>query len=162
MTVKKDTGESDNLFNAKDYLKLSFELVNNKLSSIDDKATKTEAGLQGVIRTINQMQLINAGHYSDCPNTEDLTLLEKRIDKEMIIIDKKIAKYEFMITYWRVFAISGAITVIGLIFSGYVAFAKIDEILNNTEHNAKSRQNELFEKSIPIPNNPISSSHTIR
>ena len=162
MTIKSNsTTDSSNIFDIKDYLKLSFDLINNKLASIDEKSTKTEVGLQGVIRTINQMQITDAGHFSGCPNTISVAILDKRIDKEIQIIDKKISKYEFIITYWKVFVVTGAITIVGLIFSGYFAFQKINEILNNTDQNVKNKKNELYKEKLPAPSNSVTDSYFI-
>lgn len=163
MTVtKKDTGEPSE-FNVRDYLRLSFDLVNSKLSAIDEKATKTEASVQGVIRTINQMQVLDAGHYTNCPNTINVSTLDKKIDMEVQNINKKIYKYEFMLTYWRVFAISGAVTVVALIISGFFAFQKLNDILINSEKNAKNRtSDEIHKSSIPIPDNSTSSNYFVR
>lgn len=151
MAVKEKSTVEFHDIDVRDYLRLSFELVNNKLSSIDDKATKTENSVQGVIRTINQMQILDAGHFTSCPNTVSFAVLDKRLDKEIQIIEAKFSEFEFMKRYWKVFAITAAVFVCALLITGYVAFGRIEEIIVNAK-NKPTTEYEIPAKQFPQPN----------
>lgn len=148
-------------FNVRDYLKLSFDLVNLKLASIDDKATKTEASVQGVIRTINQMQVIDAGHFSNCPNTIALTALSTKIDKEIQLLDVRLSEFEFLKKYWKIFAVSAAVTICGMLIIGYMAFAKIEETLINVKKDAKNKENGLLEEKLSVNDRTSTSTYIV-
>lgn len=153
-SVKKD---EDSDFNVRDYLQLSFELINTKLLSIDEKATKTEASVQGVIRTINQMQVIDAGHFANCPNTTSLLELDKKLDKEIQNLDQRISEFEFFKKYWKLFAIAGALFVCGLIITGYMTISSFEK-----EIKSKTNQHESIPpKKLSEPSNSTADSYIV-
>lgn len=123
-------GSSNDEFNIKDYLHLSFDMIHSELKSIKEKTDKTDASVQGIIRTINQMQLTDATHYQECPNTS-----------KMRMIEKELSEYEFIKKYWKVFAISGVLTIILAIYQYMNAIAKINEYIKQKE-NSKNIINE--------------------
>jgi hypothetical protein len=142
-------------FTFREYLKLSLDSMHEKLQVIDSKTEKTDASLQGVIRTINQMELINATHHQTCPNTKAITVLEKQVVQNMVDINTKLSEYAFFKKYWKVFLFAAILSGIGLIYGVEGFLTRLDTIIS------KKTNNELPKDKLPTSNNTSASSYII-
>lgn len=65
----------------REYLELKFTSLQGTVADIKDQQNNLELKINVLAHTINNLQLADAKHYSDCPNTDELRELKKNIEE---------------------------------------------------------------------------------
>lgn len=89
------------------YLENEFKNVHISLNRIEEHSKKNEESIQGVIRTINRMQLIAPTHYTECPNTLEIQK-----------VTLTLSEFLFFKKYYRVFLTFALAVSLGMGLSG--------------------------------------------
>lgn len=129
------------------YLETEFNGIHEKIRDLKVQSEKTDASVQGVIRTINQMQLVNVSHYQECPNTKDMETVKRRM--------LEISFYE---RHWKTFAIAGAVFIFSALIAGYEAVSTISDL--KIKYNAIKTESQ--NKPRPVDNKTLDTTRQSR
>jgi len=110
------------------YLETEFRNINVSLNRVEDYSIKNENSIQGVIRTMNQMQLVETLHFAECPNTVEIANVKATL-----------SEFLFFKKYYKVFLTSAIVMSVAMVFGGY----KVWQEFSNLNYENKKLKMEL-------------------
>ena len=121
-----------------EYLEEKFISVHKRMDDIDKDNENINVSLRNISHSVENIQLSESKHYLTCPNTGELEILKQ-----------KVSEFLFIKKYWKVFAISLALTLFTMFYTAlkqlqeYQSFYFKDniqnmEILNNKQNTTQN------------------------
>lgn len=126
-TNQKPETDNVNMY-LKLYLETQFQNIHGSLNRVEEYSKKNENAIQGVIRTINQMQLVETLHFTECPNTAEIATVKATL-----------SEFLFFKKYYKVFLTSAIVLSLGLILGGY----KVWQEFTNLNYENKKLKTEI-------------------
>lgn len=115
-----------------EYLEEKFKSVHKRMDDIDKDNEGIGLSVQHLSQSVESMQISESRHFQNCPNTA-----------EILILKDKLSEFLFFKKYWKVFALSAAITIFAMLFSAMKTWQ---------EYQILSIKNNLQKSERPITN----------
>jgi len=106
------------------WLESEFRSVQKQLESIKEQTAKTELKTNEIDKAMQLMVLSWTQHIHDSPSRDEVEKLKSKIEE----CKTELAEYGFIKKYYRVFAVSLAALVAGLLIGAVVITGKFDAI----------------------------------